>query len=70
MNEAYFEKIYAENRLKNFRIRKMQIKDVKETKFNLTLIRKNVENFKKRAEIVKENSEKNFEMLKKKFDQI
>ena len=39
-------------------------------KFNLTLIRKDVKKFEKRVEIVEENFEENFKMLKKKFNQI
>ena len=46
----------------------MQIEDAEKEKFNLTLIQKDVEKFKRRAEIAEENSEEKFEMLKKKFD--
>ena len=39
-------------------------------KFDLTLIQRNAEKFEKKAETVEEDSKKNFEMLKKKSDQI
>ena len=48
----------------------MQTEDAEEKKFDLTLIQKNVEKFKKRAEIAEENFKKKFEMLKRKSDQI
>ena len=70
LNETRFDKTYAENRLKRFRIRNMQVENVEEKKLNLMLIQKNVEKFKKKVKIVEKNSEKKFKMLKKKSDQI
>ena len=67
LNETHFNETYAENRLKRFRTRNIQIENI-EKKFNLTLIQKNAEKFKKRAEIAEEDSKKNFEMLRKKSD--
>ena len=68
LNEACFNETYAENRLKCFRIQKMRIKNTEKRKFNLTLIEKNAEKFEKKAEVIEENFEENFEMLKKKSD--
>ena len=48
----------------------MRVKDVEEEKFDLTLIQKNAEKFKKKAETAEESSEKKFKMLRKKSDQI
>ena len=70
LNEARFDETYAENRLKRFRTRDVQIKNAEEEKFNLTLIQKNAEEFEKKAEIVEEDFKEKFEMLKKKSDQI
>ena len=68
LNETRFNETYAENWLKHFRIRNVQIEDVKEKKLDLTLIQRNAEKFKKKAEIVEEDFEEKFEMLKKKSD--
>ena len=68
LNEAHLDETYTENRLKRFRTRNVQVEDVEEKKFNLTLIQKDVEKFEKKAEIAEEDSRKNFKMLKKKFD--
>ena len=45
----------------------MQVENVEEKKFDLTLIQKNVEKFEKKIKIIKENLKENFKMLKKKF---
>ena len=70
LNETHFDETYAENRLKCFRTRNVRVENVEEEKLDLTLIQKNAKKFEKKAEIVEENSEKKFEMLKKKSDQI
>ena len=70
LNETRLDETYAENRLKCFRTRNVRAENVEEKKFNLTLIQRDVEKFEKRAETAEENSKKNFEMLKKKSDQI
>ena len=70
LNETHFDETYAENRLKCFRIRDVRAENVKEEKLDLTLIQKNAEKFEKRVETAEEDSKENFEMLKKKFDQI
>ena len=70
LNEACFNKTYAENRLKRFRTRNVQVEDVEKKKLNLTLIQKDAEKFKKRTETAEKDSKKNFEMLKKKSDQF
>ena len=70
LNEACFNKTYVENQLKRFRIRNVQVENAEEKKLDLTLIQKNAEKFKRKTETAEENSEKKFEMLKKKFDQI
>ena len=70
LNEIRFDETYAENRLKRFRIRNVRAENVEEEKLDLTLIQKDVEEFEKKAETVEEDSKKNFEMLKKKSDQI
>ena len=53
MNEIYLNETYAENRLKRFRTRKMQIKNVEEEKISLTKSLKDIEKFKEMIEIVK-----------------
>ena len=70
LNETRLDETYAENRLKRFRIRNVQVENAEEKKFDLTLIQKNAEKFERKAETVEEDSKKNFEMLRKKFDQI
>ena len=65
MNETY-----VENRLKRFRIQKMQAENVKKEKIDLTKFLKNIEDFKKMIEIAEKNFKKNFEMRKKDFNQI
>ena len=54
LNEARLDETYAENQLKRFRIRDVQIK--------------NAEKFEKRAETAEEDFEEKFEMLRKKSD--
>ena len=68
LNETCLNEIYAENRLKHFRTRNVQVENVEKEKFNLTLIQKNVEKFEKKAETVEEDFEEKFKMLKKKSD--
>ena len=68
LNEACFDKIYVENRLKCFKIRNIRVEDTEEKKLNLTLIQRDVKKFKRKVETVEENSEKKFKMLKKKSD--
>ena len=70
LNETRLDETYAENRLKRFRTRDVRVENVEKKELDLTLIQKNVEKFKKKVEIVEENSKENFEMLKKKSDQI
>ena len=41
-----------------FKIRNVRTEDVEEKKFNLTLIQKNAEKFKKKIKIIKENFKK------------
>ena len=68
LNETRFDEIYAENWLKRFRIRNMQIENFEKKKLNLTLIQKDAEKFKKKIEAAEENSKENFKILKKKSD--
>ena len=68
LNETCFDETYVENRLECFRTRNVQIENVKKEKLDLTLIQKNAEKFEKKAEIVEEDFEKKFKMLKKKSD--
>ena len=68
LNETRFDETYAENRLKYFRTRNVRVENAEKEKFDLTLIQKDAEKFKKRAETAEENLKKNFEMLKKKSD--
>ena len=68
LNEARLDETYAENRLKRFRTRDVRIENVEKEKLDLTLIQKDAEKFKKKVETAEENSKKNFEMLRKKFD--
>ena len=70
MNKARFDETYAENRLKRFRIRDVQAENVKEKKFDLTLIQENVEEFEKKTETAEEDFKEKFEMLKRESDQI
>ena len=70
LNEAHFNETYAENRLKRFRTRDVRTENVEKEKFDLTLIQRDAEKFERKAEIVEEDSKENFEMLKKKSDQI
>ena len=65
LNEIRFNKTYAENRLKRFKTRNVRVDNVEEEKFDLTLIQKDAEKFKKRAEIAEEDFEEKFKMLKK-----
>ena len=46
----------------------MRVEDVEEKKLDLTLIQKDAEKFEKKVEIVEKDSEKKFEMLKRKSD--
>ena len=68
LNEIHFDETYAENRLKRFRIRDMRVENAEEEKLDLTLIQRNAEKFKKKAETAEENFKKKFKMLKKKSD--
>ena len=68
LNKTRFNKTYAENRLKCFRIWNVRVENVEEKKLNLTLIQRNVEKFEKKIETADENFEKKFKMLKKKSD--
>ena len=68
LNEIHFDETYAENRLKRFKTRNVQVEDVEEKKFNLTLIQKNAEKFEKRVEIAEKDFEEKYKMLKKKSD--
>ena len=68
LNEAHFDETYAENRLKRFKTQNVWIENVEKEKFNLTLIQKDAEKFKKKVEIAEKDSEKKFKMLKKKSD--
>ena len=70
LNEIHLDETYAKNRLKRFRTRDVRIENNEEKKLDLTLIQKNAEKFKKKAEIVEKSLKENFEMLKKKSDQI
>ena len=70
MNEAHLNETYVENRLKCFKIRKMQIENVKKKKIDFTKSLKNVEKFEEMIETAEKNFEKNFEMKKKNLDQI
>ena len=70
LNEAHFDETYAENQLKRFRIWNVRIENVEEKKLDLTLVQKNVEKIQRRTEIVEKNFKENFEMLKKKSEQI
>ena len=65
MNEIHLNKTYVENRLKCFKIRKMQVENIEEKKIDLTRFLKNIKKFKKMIEIVKKNFEENFEIRKK-----
>ena len=49
LNEARFNEIYAENRLKRFRTWDVQTENVEEEKFDLTLNQKNAEKFEKKS---------------------
>ena len=68
LNEARFDETYAENRLKRFRTWDVQTENIEEEKLDLTLIQKDAEEFKKKAEIAEENFKEKFEMLKRKSD--
>ena len=70
MNKARLNETYAENRLKRFKIRKMQIENAEKEKIDLTKSLENIEEFEKMIEIVEKNFEKNFEMKKENFNQI
>ena len=65
LNETHFDNTYAKNRLKRFRTRNVQVENVEEEKFDLTLIQKDAEKFEKKIETVEENFEEKFKMLKK-----
>ena len=65
MNEVCLNETYIENRLKYFKVRKMQVENIKKKEINLTKSLKNVEKFKKMIETAEKNFEKNFEMRKK-----
>ena len=68
LNEVRFDETYAENRLKRFKTRNVQIENVEEKEFDLTLIQKNIEKFEKKAETAEKNFEEKFKMLKKKSE--
>ena len=68
MNEICLNETYIENRLKYFRIRKMQVENVEKKKIDLTKFLKKIEEFEEMIEIVEKNFEKNFEMKKKNFN--
>ena len=70
MNETCLNETYAENRLKRFKIRKMQIENVKERKIDLTKSLKNIEEFKEIIEIAEKNFEKNFKIRKDNSNRI
>ena len=70
LNEARLNETYAENRLKRFRIRDVRVENAEEKKFDLTLIQKDAEKFKKKTEDAEEDFKKKFEMREKKFNQI
>ena len=50
LNEVHLDETCAENRLKRFRIRNVQIENAEEEKFDLTLIQKDAEKFEKKVE--------------------
>ena len=70
LNEICLNETYVENRLKQFRIQKMQIENIEKKKINLMKFWKNIIKFKKTIETVKKNFEENFEIKKKNVDQI
>ena len=65
INEICLNEIYAENRLKRFRIQKMRIENVEKKKINLTKSLKNVKKSEKMIEIIEKDFKKDFEMKKK-----
>ena len=48
----------------------MRVENAEKEEFNLTLIQKDAEKFKRKVETAEENFEEKFEMLKRKSDQI
>ena len=70
MNEVHLNETYAENRLKRFKTRKMQVENVEEKKIDLTKFLKDIEKFEKMIEIVEKSFEENFEMREENFNQI
>ena len=68
MNEICLNKTYVENRLKYFKIRKMQIENIKEKKIDLTKFLKNIKKFKEMIEIIEKNFKKNFKIKEKNFN--
>ena len=67
LNKTCFDETYAENRLKRFKTRNVQVENAEEEKLDLTLIQKNVKKLEKKTETAEENFKKSLKYWKKIF---